>query len=203
MLMVAVSINKFDIVILAAGVGRRLRPLTLLNPKPLVKVNGESIISRLISEIPEKSIKSMSVVVGYRGSMIENCIRKMNLPYGVKFYHNSNYDSTHCASSLAMVEGLLSNGILLFNSDVVFIPGIFKSIIKRSLSTSFVVSKKKDANFSSDLQKIVSTDGIIEQWSLKIDGYTSEVIGPVFIDSDDGIITVSYTHLTLPTIYSV
>jgi choline kinase len=194
LLMVGVFNRKFNIVILAAGMGKRLRPLTLANPKPLVLINGESILSRLLVSIPQENVKSMSIVIGYHGDMVERSVRKMNLPYCVKFFKNSNYINTHCASSLAIVEKLLPEGALLFNSDIVFSPGVLEDVIKRSNKNSFIVCKEANSHYDSDLQKIASTNGIIKQWKLELKEYTSEVIGPVHIDCSDGKVIQEYIN---------
>ena len=52
-------------ILLAAGMGTRLRPLTLETPKPLIKVNGESIIERQIKCLKEIGIDEIIVVTGY------------------------------------------------------------------------------------------------------------------------------------------
>ncbi|MGC9603205.1 MAG: nucleotidyltransferase family protein [Minisyncoccia bacterium] len=58
-------------IILAAGEGVRMRPLTLENPKPLLKVGGVPIIERLIAQLPEK-VDELIVVIGYLGEKIQN-----------------------------------------------------------------------------------------------------------------------------------
>ena len=52
-------------IILAAGMGTRLRPLTLTTPKPLIHVQGEPMIERQIKFLHEKNIKDIIVVTGY------------------------------------------------------------------------------------------------------------------------------------------
>ena len=185
--MAAVFNRKFNIVILAAGVGRRLKPLTMHNPKPLVLIKGRSILERLLNDIPEEMVKSLTIVIGYHGHLIESMVSKMSLPYSVKFYRNSNYNKTHCSSSLAIARNILPKGAMIFNSDIVFNNGVLKDIFKRSPDKfSFVVTKEKDVVNYSDLQKILSSNGIIQKWSLKLDEYTSDVIGPVYINCADG-----------------
>mgnify|MGYP003970621709 FL=1 len=190
--MVAVSNKKFHIVILAAGVGRRLRPLTLNKPKPLVVINGINMLTRLIHDIPCNQVKSMSIVIGYHGKLIEDCVNDMNLPYVVKFYKSPNYNSTHCSASLALVRAILPKGAFLFNSDIVFNTGVLKSIFEFSEEGSFVVCKKPDKDFFSDLQKVKACDGVVQEWSLNLDVYTSEVIGPVYINKLDGGVIKQY-----------
>jgi choline kinase len=185
--MVAVFNTKFHIIVLAAGVGRRLRPLTIYNPKPLVMIKGKSMLERLLGDIPKERVKSLSIVIGYHGNLIEKYVMKMNLPYKVKFYRSFNYNKTHCSSSLAIVRDILPNGAMVFNSDIVFNKNVLKDIFKKAPEkVSFVVCKEKDSNIESDLQKILSINGTIQQWSLKLDEYTSEVIGPVYINCFDG-----------------
>ena len=69
--MAAVFNRKFHIVILAAGVGRRLRPLTIYNPKPMVVVKGRSMLERLLDDIPKEGVKSLTIVIGYHWYLIE------------------------------------------------------------------------------------------------------------------------------------
>ncbi len=191
--MVVVFNRKFHIVVLAAGVGRRLKPLTIYNPKPLVIIKGQSILERLLNGIPKEKVKSLSIVIGYHGHLIESYVSKMNLPYVVKFYRNFNYSRTHCSSSLAIVRGILPKGAMVFNSDIVFNRGVLRGIFKTPPEkTSFVVTKERCTAKESDLQKILSSNGIIKKWSLKLDKYTSEVIGPIYINCSDGKLIKKY-----------
>ena len=52
-------------VIMAAGTGTRMRPLTLTTPKPLIKVNGSRMIDTVIEALHENGIREIYVVVGY------------------------------------------------------------------------------------------------------------------------------------------
>ena len=58
-------------IILAAGKGTRLRPLTNELPKPLVKVNGKTLLDHIVEALPS-AIKELIIVVGYRGDMIKD-----------------------------------------------------------------------------------------------------------------------------------
>lgn len=75
-------------IILAAGMGSRLRPLTLNTPKPLIKINNESIIERQIKFIREIGINEIIVVTGYLKEEFEFLKEK----YGVKIIYNDKYD---------------------------------------------------------------------------------------------------------------
>ena len=53
-------------IILAAGVGERLRPVTLQTPKPLLRVHGRRLMDLLIQGLHQNGIREIYVVVGYR-----------------------------------------------------------------------------------------------------------------------------------------
>ena len=60
-------------IILAAGKGTRLRPLTENIPKPLVEVNGKTLLDHIVEALPS-AVKELIIVIGYRGDMIkEHC----------------------------------------------------------------------------------------------------------------------------------
>ncbi len=58
-------------VILAAGEGKRMRPLTLTRPKPMIEVSGKPLLARIIDALPSE-IKKVIIVVGYKGEMIRD-----------------------------------------------------------------------------------------------------------------------------------
>lgn len=75
-------------IILAAGMGSRLTPLTLNMPKPLIKINNESIIERQIKFIREIGINEIIVMTGYLKEEFEFLKEK----YGFKIIYNDKYD---------------------------------------------------------------------------------------------------------------
>ena len=112
--------RKFHVAILAAGIGKRLKPLTNSTPKPLVCVNDEPILTRLIKSLPQEHVESLTIVVGHLAEQIVEVVSSMDLPYRVNFYKNADYANTHCSSSLIKLKSILDKGVLFFNSDVVF-----------------------------------------------------------------------------------
>lgn len=76
--------NKMNAIILAAGMGTRLRPYTNQLPKPLVQVNGEPIIERQIKFLREKNITDITIVTGYLSQKLDYLKEK----YGVALIYN-------------------------------------------------------------------------------------------------------------------
>jgi choline kinase len=93
---------KKDIIILAAGVGSRLRPLTDSVPKCLVKVNGEAIIERILKQINAvNSIeKNIFIVTGYKADVLTAFVDQIGVK--VSYVYNADYATTNNMYSLNM-----------------------------------------------------------------------------------------------------
>ena len=110
-------------VILAAGMGLRLKPITELTPKPLMEVGGKSIGSKIVSMLSSAGVKDIAVITGYMGDMVMKAFSKFGLESGVTimFAENDRYHETGTAYSLLKAETLLGGEeFLLFESDIVF-----------------------------------------------------------------------------------
>ena len=121
-------------VILAAGFGLRMIPLTDIGPKALLKVNGEIIIERLISQLKEKGIHDIRVVVGYQKEKFEYLIDK----YGVSLIVNKDYASDNNCHSLALAESFLDNSYVV-PGDLYFKDNPFN---KYEFSSYYTLSNK-------------------------------------------------------------
>lgn len=93
-------------VILAAGFGARLVPVTLNTPKPLVRVKGERIIDSLLDALAEAGITDVIIVRGYLSEQFDQLLYKY--PY-IKFVENPIYNESNNISSLACVRFQLKN----------------------------------------------------------------------------------------------
>ncbi len=87
-------------VILAAGVGSRLRPLTDDRPKALVSIGVETILGRAVRLLAEHGVERLVIASGYREDAIVGALR--NCPLEVTFFHNPEFDRTQNSVSLAL-----------------------------------------------------------------------------------------------------
>lgn len=97
-------------IILAAGKGSRLYPLTLTTPKPLIKVNGKMIIETIIEALLNVGITEIIIVVGYLKEKFS--LLKEKYPF-LQFVENQEYDSANNISSAMKVKDKFSSSYIL------------------------------------------------------------------------------------------
>lgn len=116
-------------IIMAAGLGNRMRPITLETPKPLVKVNGIRMIDTVIQGLHQNGIYEIYVVVGY---LKEQFIGLKEEYPGVKLIKNPYYDTCNNISSLYMVRNYIENAIILDGDQIIYNANILFSEFERS-----------------------------------------------------------------------
>lgn len=104
-------------VILAAGEGRRMRPLTLERPKPLIAVAGRPILGHIIDALP-KEIDEVIFVVGYKAEMIKEHFGKTYNGRSITHVHQRTVTGT--AGALRLAKPFLKNGrfMLMCGDDI-------------------------------------------------------------------------------------
>ncbi|MHA1862444.1 MAG: HAD-IIA family hydrolase [Candidatus Thorarchaeota archaeon] len=125
---------SFNAVILAAGIGSRLKPLTNTVPKALIRVNNRSIIRYELEALASLSVNlKVYVVVGYLGKLIADEIKQLDLGIDVEIVENVDYDTTNNMYSLSLAMDKIGNDIsptVILNGDVIYdsriIEGIFR-----------------------------------------------------------------------------
>ena len=107
-------------VILAAGTGSRLRPLTETTPKCLLDVGGKTILARQLERVAEAGIPRAVIVTGYLAEQVEAHITAVPQAVQVTTEHNPEFaTSGNCMSVLAARERITTRGIVLCDGDVV------------------------------------------------------------------------------------
>lgn len=116
-------------IIMAAGTGSRMQPVTLETPKPLVKVNGVRMIDTVIRGLHNNGIYEIYVVVGYLKEQFNNL--PIDYP-GLELIENPYYDTANNISSLYVAREHLEDAIILDGDQIIFNDNI--------LSPDFTVS---------------------------------------------------------------
>ena len=86
--------------ILAAGMGKRLKELTQNNTKCMVKVNGQTLIERALTQLDKFNLSRIVLVVGYEGQKLINYVSTLNIKTPIEFVDNPIYDKTNNIYSL-------------------------------------------------------------------------------------------------------
>lgn len=116
-------------IIMAAGIGERMRPVTLTTPKPLVKVNGVRMIDTVICSLRANGVIEIYVVVGYLKEQFEILEQEYN---GLKLIYNPYYESCNNISSLYVAREYLNDVIILDGDQIVNNSAVLSTEFERS-----------------------------------------------------------------------
>ena len=116
-------------IVMAAGLGKRLHPVTLQIPKPLVEVNGVRIIDTIIRSLRKNNITEIYVVAGYLQEKFA-CLEE-EYP-GLKIIYNPYYDTCNNISSLYVAREYLKDVIILDGDQVIYNPDILSPHFENS-----------------------------------------------------------------------
>lgn len=129
-------------IILAAGMGKRLKDLTQNNTKCMVKVNGVTLIDRMLHQIEKQHVSRIVIVVGYEGQKLIDYIATLNIQTPIVYVNNPIYDKTNNIYSLALAKDwLCKEDTLLFESDLIFEDAVIDVLVKDPRETLALVDK--------------------------------------------------------------
>lgn len=129
-------------IILAAGMGTRLKKLTSNNTKCMVKVNGVTLIERALSILDRKGLSRIVLVVGYQAQNLIEFVHTLNIKTPVVFIENSIYDKTNNIYSLTLAKKYAcEEDTLLLESDLIFEEALIDALIDDDRETLALVDK--------------------------------------------------------------
>ncbi len=131
-------------IILAAGMGKRLKEYTKDNTKCMVKVNGVTLIERLLRQLDSAKLSRVVVVVGYEGQKLIDYINTLGISTPITFVDNPIYDKTNNIYSLSLAKDYMKeDDTLLFESDIIFEDKILTGLIEDPRGTLALVDEYK------------------------------------------------------------
>ena len=162
-------------IIMAAGLGNRMKPVTLKTPKPLVVVNGVRIIDTVIEALHENEIYEIYVVVGY----LKEQFKSLEIQYsGLKLIENPYYNVCNNIASLYVARNYLEDVIILDGDQIIYNSKILCPEFEKSGYNSVWIEEETNEwlqTVENGIVKACSRNGGKRGWQLySISRWTTE-----------------------------
>jgi choline kinase len=158
--------------VLAAGAGRRLRPLTDAVPKALLPVDGQrSILELTLANLRHVGLADVAVVVGFAADRVVEQVPLLQRRYGVhiELVFNDRAEDWNNAYSLWLARDVFADGALLVNGDTVH-PGIVEEVVLAARGPDVLLAVDRAKVLGDEEMKVIlRTDGTLERINKAID----------------------------------
>ena len=145
-------------VILSAGQGRRLLPLTAKSPKCMVRINGQSILEWQIDELAKCGIEQATVVVGYEAHKVQRRMHRRYGPSRVRTLYNPDYAEADNLVSCWKARDEMTEDFILLNGDTLFEASVLQRLLNSPVRPVTLVTDHK-INYDADDMKVVVDGG--------------------------------------------
>ena len=150
-------------VILAAGMAKRLRPLTDDRPKCLLKVGDRTLLQRTVDAVIAAGISELVVVTGYREQMICDFLSEHYPSLTIHFINNQDYAHNNNIFSLWLTRPFTEGkDFLMLDSDILFDPAILPALLKEDSS---VLALNRHELGEEEIKVIVDESGRVKEIS--------------------------------------
>lgn len=112
--------NSKKAIILAAGKGTRLYPLTKNKTKCMVDVNGKTIIHNCLNNLQLKGVEEVIIVIGYNQDVLKSYLGNAYEKIKISYIVNKEYDTTNSMYSLYLALKELKGEVIILESDIYF-----------------------------------------------------------------------------------
>lgn len=127
-------------IILAAGVGRRLRAVNRDRPKCLVEVGGRTLLSRHLENLTRLGISSVVLVLGYRRHAIQDAVAATAVPGRITYIVNEQYERGSIGSLWA-ARDVMDQDVVIMDADVLYHPMILRRLIESPYPTAVLMDE--------------------------------------------------------------
>ncbi|MFA7314328.1 MAG: aminotransferase class I/II-fold pyridoxal phosphate-dependent enzyme [Candidatus Magasanikbacteria bacterium] len=152
--------------ILAAGMGNRLRPLSAKIPKALVEVNGKPILFNALDILQHQGIKKTHIVLGYLGDVIKEKVGNNWKGMEINYIMNEEYARTNNIYSLWMAHEVLDEDTILMECDIYFEEALINRLLTQNLENRVVVDHFKagmdgtvvEINDKGEIKRLITSE---------------------------------------------
>jgi choline kinase len=157
-------------IILAAGISKRLRPLTDNTPKCLLEVGGKTILEMTINNVLKNGINRFVMVTGYRENMIKKFISKNYPDLNIIYITNPDYENNNNSYSLWMAKDYIKGASILLDSDILFDFRIISKILESEHASCLAVNTAHALN-DEEIKVIIDSSNKIQHIGKELDPY--------------------------------
>jgi len=161
--------KKYQIVILAAGLGSRMGKYVKSKPKTLVKVNGKPLIEFILNSLNKKFCSDILIAVGYKKDKIIKLLGHKRGGMIIKYVFNPLYKTTNSTYSMWLLSSFFKKNIVVINADTIFDKDILKFLIKSKHKNALSVDDHIEIPLPDEAMKVtLNKKSIITNVSKKI-----------------------------------
>jgi len=124
-------------IIVAAGQGTRLRPLTDNKPKCMVEYHNKPIIDYILDVASECNIRDVAIVNGYKKQVLEKYLENRD----ITFFTNEKFDTTNMVSTLFNAKDFMNDDIIISYADIIYKKEILEKLITSNEDFNVVIDK--------------------------------------------------------------
>ena len=159
-----------QVIILASGLGSRLKELTVNKPKCLISLNGKALLDHQLEVLKKQSVREYIFTTGYLADKLVTHVNDKHSALNSRFVHNEIFDSTNYIYSLWKCRKYVKNDVLLLHSDLIITDKIIKDLFHSAVSAVPVHdTMRSDKDFNSEI-----IDGRVRKVAV---GLTGEKVG--------------------------
>ena len=187
-------------IILSAGQGKRLSPLTDTRPKCLVELSGRTVLHWQLRHLRQAGITEAVVVTGFAAETVEAEIASLDLSgMTVRTLFNPFFGLTDNLATCWLARGEIVGDFLLLNGDTLFEPAIAARLIAAPPARITVTIDRKPSGYDADDMK-VATEGLsLRAIGKTIETYDAESIGFLRFDPEGAALFTSIVDAALRT----
>jgi len=150
-------------VILSAGQGRRLRPLTSTKPKCLVNVGGRAILEWQLETLAAAGVEQSAIVVGFGAEKVRKMLHTLGLEApGVRTLYNPDFDTADNLVSCWSAREEMYEDFLLVNGDTLFEPEVIDRLLA-SPPAPVTIAMGRKASYDADDMKVQCEGNVLRR----------------------------------------
>ena len=163
-------------IILAAGQGKRLLPLTEARPKCLIELSGKSLLAWQLERLQTAGVEETVIVTGFRADAVEAEVARLALDMPVRLAFNPFYTVSDNTASCWIVRAEFDRDVLVLNGDTLFGPGVAERLLDAP-EADITVTIDRKPSYDADDMKVLTESGRLRAIGKTIEAYDAESIG--------------------------